>query len=82
MNLERYFPQNTISHSINTNATQTTLHFFQGRISDIPGIRSDLFLAISNTGMCLLTFSFYKLIWFPAGQGLKKVDLSTFFKVR
>ena len=22
------------------------------------------------------------LVWFPAGQGLKKVDFSTFFKVR
>ena len=36
------------------------MHFFQGRISDMPGIRADLFLAISKTGMCLLTFSFLK----------------------
>ena len=36
------------------------MHFFQGRISDMPGIRADLFLAISKTGMCLLTFSFFK----------------------
>ena len=33
------------------------LHFFQGRISAMPEIRADLFLAISKTGMCLLTLS-------------------------
>ena len=52
--------QNTISHNIISNATKITLRFFQGRISDMPGIRVDLFLAISKTGMCLLTFSFFK----------------------
>ena len=56
--------------------------FFQGRISAMPEIRTDLFLAIFKTGMCLLTL--YKklndlLVWFPAGQGLKKVDFGTFF---
>ena len=29
--------------------------FFQSRISVMPDIRADLFLAISKTGMCLLT---------------------------
>ena len=29
--------------------------FFQGRISAMPEIRTELFLAISKTGMCLLT---------------------------
>ena len=45
-------------------------------------IRTDLFLAISKTGMCLLTYHFLNvlLFWFQAEQGLKKVDLSTFFK--
>ena len=43
-------PTNIIS-----NETQITLHFFQGRISAMPEIRTDLFLAISKTGMCLLT---------------------------
>ena len=44
-------------------------------------IRAALILAISKTGMCLLTSSFLNvlLVWFPAGQGLKKVGLSTFF---
>ena len=82
MDLKRQYPQNTISHCIISNATQITLHFFQGRISDMPGIRSDLFLAISITGMCLLTFSLLKtviLFWFPTGQGLIKVDFITFF---
>ena len=85
MDLEGHYPQNTISHCIISNETQITLHFFQGRISAMPEIRTDLFLEISKTGMCLLTLKFFfnvLLVWFPAGQGLKKVDLSTFFKVR
>ena len=49
----------------------------------MPEIRADLFLAISKTGMCLLTSSFFNvfLFWFPAGQGLKNVGFSTIFKV-
>ena len=74
MDLEGQYPQNTISHRICSNETQITLHFFQGRIPAIPEIRAFLFLAISKTGMCLLTSSFLNvlLFWFPAGQGLKK----------
>ena len=59
--------------------------FFQGRISAMPEIRTDLFLAISKTGMCFLTKlkkNNVLLVWSPAGQGLKKVDFSTFFKFR
>ena len=80
MNLEGHFPQNTISHGIIPNEIQITLHSFQGRISAMPEIRTDLFLAISKTGMCLLTLSFLKrcTFLFPAGQGLKKNDFSTF----
>ena len=55
MDLEGHYPQNTISHCIISNGTQIALHFFQGKISDMPEIRTDLFLAISKTGMCLLT---------------------------
>ena len=73
MDLERHYPQNTISHCIISNANQISLHFFQGRISNMPGIRANIFLAISKTGMCLLTFSFFKknvlLFRFLAGQG-------------
>ena len=58
MDPEGHCPQNTISHCIISNETQITLHFFQGRI--MPEIRADLFLAISKTGMCLLTSSFFK----------------------
>ena len=79
-----YYPQKTISHCIISNETQITLHFFQGRISGMPEIRADLFLAISKTGMCLLTSSFFfnvLLFWFPAGQGLKKVSFSPFLKL-
>ena len=50
----------------------------------MPEIRADLFLAISKTGMCLLTSSFFLnvlLCWFPAGQGLKKVGFSPFLKL-
>ena len=50
----------------------------------MPEIRADLFLAISKTGMCLLTSSFFLnvlLFWFPAGQGLKKVNFGTFLKL-
>ena len=50
----------------------------------MPEIRTDLFLAISKTGMRLFTF-FKKnnvlLVWFPAGQGLKKVILVLFLKL-
>ena len=55
MDLEGHYPQNNISHCIISNETQITLHFFQGRISAMPEIKVDLFLAISKTGMCLLT---------------------------
>ena len=59
MDLEGHYPQNTISHCIISDETQITLHVFQGRISAIPVIRADLFLAISKTGMSLLTLSFF-----------------------
>ena len=77
MDLEGHYPQNTISHCIISNETQITLHFFQGRISAMPDIRTDLFLEISKTGKCLLIFKKNNvlLVWFQAGQGLKKVDL-------
>ena len=56
---------------------------FQGQISAMPEIRADLFLAISKTGMCLLTSSIFKRFasLVPTGQGLKKVCFSTIFKV-
>ena len=50
----------------------------------MPEIRADLFLAISMTGMCLLTLSVYinvLLFWFPADQGLKKLILLLFLKL-
>ena len=84
MDLEGHYPQNTITHSIISNGTQITLHFFQGQISAMLEIRIDLFLTISMTGMCLLTLLFFLnvlLFWFPADQGLKKVDFMTFFKL-
>ena len=59
MDLEGHYPQNTISHCIISNETQITLHFFQDRISAIPEIRADLFLAISKSGMRLLTSSVF-----------------------
>ena len=46
----------------------------------MPEMRADLFLAISQTGICLFISSFFLnvlLFWFPAGQGLKKVGFST-----
>ena len=76
MDLEGHYPQKNISHCIISNNTQITLHFFLGRISAMPEIRADLFLAISKTGMCLLTLfvCFFEcfLFWFPANQRLKK----------
>ena len=58
IDLEGHYPQNTISYCIISNGTQITLHFFQGRISAMPEIRADLFLALYKTGMCLLILSF------------------------
>ena len=84
MDLEGHYPQNTVSHCIISNETQITLHFFQGRISAMSEIRADLFLAISKIGLCLLTLSAFfnvLLFWFPADQGLKKVNFITYFKV-
>ena len=81
MELEGHFPQNTISHCIISNETQITLHFFQGRISAMP---ADLLLAVSKTGMCLLSLSVLLnvlLFWFRTVQGLKKVYFMTFLKV-
>ena len=59
MDLEGHYPQNTISHCIISNETPITLHFFQRRISAMPEVRTDLFLAISKTGMCLLILLFF-----------------------
>ena len=72
IDLEGHYPQNTISHCIISNETQFTLHFFQGRISAMPEIRADLFLAISKTGMCLLTSLFF-LTFYYFGSQLAKV---------
>ena len=57
--------------------------FFSGLNSVMPEIRVDLVLAISKTGICLLTSSFLNvlLLWFSAQQVLKKVGYSTFFKL-
>ena len=84
MNLEGHYPQNTNSHCIISNEIHITLHFFQGRISAMAEIRADLFLAISKTGMSLFTLAVFLnalLFWFPADQGLKKVDFMIFLKV-
>ena len=54
---------------------------FKGRISAMPGIRADLLLAVSKTGICLLTYQVFInvfLFWFPADQGLKKVYFMAF----
>ena len=85
MDLEGHDPQNTISHCIISNGSQITLFFFQGRITAMPEIKPDLFLVIFKTGICLLfTLSVFLnvlLFWFPADQGLKKVDFITFLKL-
>ena len=59
MDIKGHYPQNTISHCIISIETQIILHFFQGRISAMLDIRADLSLAISKTGMCLLTVLFF-----------------------
>ena len=85
MDLEGHYSQNTISHCIISNETRSKFHFLQCRISAMSDIRTGLFLAISKTGMCLLTFFYFLnvlLLWFSAGQGLKKVIFSTFYIVR
>ena len=72
MDLDGHYPQNTISHCIISNETQITMHFFQDRISAMPEIRADLSLAISKTGMCLLTLSVF-LTFYYFGSQLTKV---------
>ena len=51
MDFKVHYPQNTILHCIISNETQIALPFFQGRISAMPDIRADLFLAISKSGV-------------------------------
>ena len=79
MYLEAHYPQNTISHSIISNKLRSHCTF-SGSNSAIPEIRADLLLAISKTEKCLLALSFFNvlLFWFPACQGLKTVNFSTF----
>ena len=72
MDVEGHYHQNTIYHCIISNETQIKLHFFQGRISAMPEIRTDLFLAISKTGMCLLTLLSFKTLYY-FGYQLAKV---------
>ena len=83
MDLEGHYPQNTISHCIISNETQIILHFFQGRICAMPVIRADLFLAISKTGMSLLTLAVFKrfTILVPSRTRFEKSRFYDFFKV-
>ena len=81
MDFKVHYPQNTISHCIISNETQITLLFFQGRISAMPDVKADLFLAISNWYITVNFIVFFDILlyWFPADQVLKKVGFSTFF---
>ena len=74
IDLEGHYPQNTISHCIFRVELRSHCNFFQGRTSALPEIRDDLFLAISKTGMCLLTLSFFKrfTILVPSWPRLEK----------
>ena len=83
MDLEGHYSQNTISHCIDSNEAQITLHFFQGRISAMPEIKTDFSLAIPKTGMWLLTSSFFKrfTILIPSWPWFEKVGFSTFLKL-
>ena len=75
MDLEGHYSRNTC---IISNDTQITFHFFQGQIFAMPEIRADLILAISKTGMCLLTLLVFlnvSLFSFPADTGFKKLIL-------
>ena len=57
MDLEGYYPQNPFHIAFFSKEDQITIHFFHGRISAMPEIRADFFLAISKTGMRLLHLS-------------------------
>ena len=84
MDLEGHYPQSTISHGIISNETQITLHFFQVQISAMPEVRTNLFLAISKTWMCMLTLSFFKTLYYFGSQLAKvwkKLILVLFLKL-
>ena len=66
MDLEGHYPQYTISHCIISNETQIAMLFFSG---------SNFCNARDKSRLNVLLF------WFPAGQGLKKVDFMTFLKL-
>ena len=68
IDLEGHYPQNNIAHCVISNETQITLPFFLGRISAMPEIKADLFLAISKTGMCLLTFLAFTTFYYFGSQ--------------
>ena len=84
MDLEGYYPQSTISHCITSNETQITLHFFSG--SNICNARDKSRFILGNIldwNVCVNSISFLNvlLFWFPADQGLKKVDFITLLKL-
>ena len=85
MDPEGHYPQNTISHCITciSNETQTTMHSFQGRISAMLEMTVGLFLALSKTGICLLTSLCFKrfTVLVPIWLRSQKVGFRTFFKV-
>ena len=82
LDFEGHYPQNTILHCIISNETQIKLNFFHGSFSAMPELRADLFLAISKTGMCLLTSSFFKpfTILVPSWSRFE-TSFSTFLKL-
>ena len=65
VDLKEHFPQNTISHCIISNETQITLHFFQDRISAMPGIsfRADLFWNVSVNTVIFKRFTVLVPSW-------------------
>ena len=82
MDLEGHYPQNTISHCIISNETQITLNFFSG--SNFCNARDKSRFNLGNiyewnVFVNFISFLNVLLFWFPADQGLKKVDFMTFY---
>ena len=85
MDLEGHYPQNTISHCIISILTRSAhIALFSGLNFCNARDKSRFILGNIydwNVFVNFISFLNVLLFWFPADQGLKKVNFITFFKV-
>ena len=80
IDLEGHYPKTLFHIALFRMELRSHCTFFQSRISAIPEIRADLFLAISKTGMCWLTLSYFKAAYSVTFNLLILKTMFLFFK--